>query len=1156
MENSRIQRIAELQNHPELIWNVCVIAHVDHGKTSLTDSLLASNHIISRKMTGMLRYLDFREDEQEREITMKSSAVALLTSIPAHEEGAPKQPVLVNLIDSPGHIDFAFEVVSGLQLSDGALVVVDVVEGVSPQTINLLKRAVDCGLRCVLVLNKIDKLISLMSFSPEELYQQFNSIIQAANASINIFLRSYIQQLTAKDSTLVEDELLERFHADDYFSPLRRNVAFCSVVDGWGFRLHDISDQFAAKWGMKKEALWPLFWGDHYMNFKDKKISKKDPSGKLQPIFVQYALAMIYKVYQAVKDKDQDSITKICSVLGVSLREKDFAALNSKGGDKNTLLGNIMHKWLPVDRALFELITEQLPNAKQGQAERVSNVFVGNTFSNIGDEHQELRDQIIKDVRNSDPRGLPVALTSKYNPLKSESLGETLCKNSGQEKGRTIFVGFSRLLSGTLKVGDELYFYSKKGEGSKVKMHGLFIWMGQNLIPATSISAGMIFGFWDPDLRNYKNGCIVPEGSPSILPTFTEHPMIKVRLTTDSLADRENLIEGLRILNRVDTVCEVYNDEMGELVLAVNGEIHLERCIHDLEKSYCNIKIKVSEMLVNFRETVEHQSITIKKVFKQKEANEDGDKIPDESVSEESDSEDQKVHDKEDTVDKENLSNKSSKYIKENALLETEDGKDELIKEEEDDFDYDADPNEDPEVRAKKEAEYKAALWAKLNPGKRQKKINTADENSDEEEKKEDFFDDCRYTYKQTDFVWKNLKAQSKEISKKVKNLKTKRFDLIKNVKENKNYAVLQTSNQQLQILVECVKLPESTYRLLGDQEEFVKDVLVNAQPDDPRVNAFFTSFLSTLEASDNLALTVLVKCHLQSFGPRFSGPNLLINLCLDPEKNLFRRRNFTPTFNESEVRKYKSLVRHMNISPVFDPIACPFINSEIINGFNLATHHGPLCEEEVYGCAFLIEGLRKCDTESESQINESTEDLQEAPLNLAAFSFEELQTLQLLRTVKEAFHLSFLGASPRIVQGLYEVSAYCTNGNQSTFCDIIKRKSGRIIDMEFQPEVNLVQVIAKLPVHESFGFYTEVLKGTSGRVIPQLKFTGWEIIEQNPFYEETLTETDKEDFGTDIKIKNYARELVKLVRTRKGLVMDAKIVESGDKQANISKTR
>lgn len=141
--------LSELHSQTDHIRNFCILAHVDHGKTTLSDSLVCSNGVISPKLAGKLRYLDSTEEEQKRGITMHSSAISLIFcsgKAPSKHENEGHSPssvsldqagddrYLVNLVDSPGHIDFSSDVSTATRLCDGALIIVDVLEGMCTQT--------------------------------------------------------------------------------------------------------------------------------------------------------------------------------------------------------------------------------------------------------------------------------------------------------------------------------------------------------------------------------------------------------------------------------------------------------------------------------------------------------------------------------------------------------------------------------------------------------------------------------------------------------------------------------------------------------------------------------------------------------------------------------------------------------------------------------------------------------------------------------------------------------------------------------------------------------------------------------------------------------------------------------------------------------------
>ena len=172
-----IEQIKELMKTPDKIRNMGIIAHIDHGKTTLSDSLLADSGLISEELAGQQRALDFDEQEQARGITINAANVTLVHN----SEG---EDYLINLIDTPGHVDFGGDVIRAMRAVDGGLVLVDAVEGCKPQTETVLRQALRERVKPLLFINKVDRLIRELKLTPEQMQERFVKIIAKVNQLI------------------------------------------------------------------------------------------------------------------------------------------------------------------------------------------------------------------------------------------------------------------------------------------------------------------------------------------------------------------------------------------------------------------------------------------------------------------------------------------------------------------------------------------------------------------------------------------------------------------------------------------------------------------------------------------------------------------------------------------------------------------------------------------------------------------------------------------------------------------------------------------------------------------------------------------------------------------------------------------------------------
>ena len=240
-KEDNIKKAMQIMRDIKRIRNIGTVAHIDHGKTTLSDNLIAGAGMMSEELAGKQLVLDFDEQEQARGITINTAAASMV-----HEyEG---EEYLINLLDTPGHVDFGGDVTRAMRAVDGVILVVCAVEGVMPQTETVLRQALRERVKPVLFINKVDRLINELKLDSQQMQQRFVKII----TEVNKLIRRYAEpEFKNKWMVRVEDG----------------SVAFGSAYHNWA-----ISVPYMKKTGITFKDIY-----DHLAEERQKELAKKAP---------------------------------------------------------------------------------------------------------------------------------------------------------------------------------------------------------------------------------------------------------------------------------------------------------------------------------------------------------------------------------------------------------------------------------------------------------------------------------------------------------------------------------------------------------------------------------------------------------------------------------------------------------------------------------------------------------------------------------------------------------------------------------------------------------------------------------------------------------------------------------------------------------------
>jgi 116 kDa U5 small nuclear ribonucleoprotein component len=335
--------MTDIMNFPEQVRNVALAGHLHHGKTAFIDMLVMETHNIQEKIDKkrgrrreeQLRYTDTHNLELERGVSIKSAPMSLVL------QSTKGKSHLVNIIDTPGHVNFADEVAASLRLADGVVLVVDVVEGVQVNTELIIKHAVLEGLPIVLIINKMDRLILELKLPPLDAYFKLKHVIEEVN-------------------TVIENTIPGRGESRR-LSPEKGNVAFASSLLGWCFTIQSFARMYAQTYPKLSAADFALrLWGDIYFNPRSRKFTRKAAEEQSKRAFVHFVLEPIYKVFSHTISESPEDLKDTLSTLGIHLK------LSQLKSDAKVLLKLVCKQFFGPATGFVDMVVQHVPSPIEG----------------------------------------------------------------------------------------------------------------------------------------------------------------------------------------------------------------------------------------------------------------------------------------------------------------------------------------------------------------------------------------------------------------------------------------------------------------------------------------------------------------------------------------------------------------------------------------------------------------------------------------------------------------------------------------------------------------------------------------------------------------------------------------------------------------------